>query len=81
MIAKILPNGVYLIESVEDSSKVVCVTGAHLKSYNSPEEAPADPEEVESSPEACSGDPSSHPHDPSSPLSLPFKWSYLSSNR
>ena len=67
-IAKILPNGVYLIESVEDPSKVVRVTGAHLKPYNSPEEAPADPEEVESSPEACSGDPSSHPHDPSSPL-------------
>ena len=67
-IAKILPNGIYLIESVEDPSKVVRVTGAHLKPYNSPEEAPADPEEVESSPEACSGDPSSHPHDPSSPL-------------
>ena len=50
-IAKILPNG-YLIESVED---VVHVTGAHLKPYNSPEEAPADPEEVEFSPEACSG--------------------------
>ena len=45
-IAKILLNG-YLIESVED---VVHVTGAHLKPYNSPEEAPADPEELESQP-------------------------------
>ena len=37
-IAKLLPNGVYLIESVEDPSKVMRVTGAHLKPYNMPDD-------------------------------------------
>ena len=61
-ITRILLSGVYLIESVEDPSKVVPVTGAHLKPYDSPEEAPADPEEVKSSPaEACLDHPISHP--------------------
>ena len=37
-IAKQLPNGVYLIESIEDPSKVFRVTGAHLKPFNFPNE-------------------------------------------
>ena len=37
-ITKLLPNGVYLIEPVEDPSKVMRVTGAHLKPYNMPDD-------------------------------------------